>query len=630
VILAEATQEVYVDSVYIYVQGCSVKRSRDQRVGEASFVVDKDVNDAQNPLAYDAVVMDAEVEIIHTADGVTLTDRGTIYSVKKQSASGAHWKEVTVRSQEERLQRIRVRGEWQDMDAADLVAELITNYGVAAGVSQGTLDSDGRKIAEVVGKYDTWYDLMEQISEQTGLSWDVDNLQVNLYVPEEIYGPTISQGAFGDGTASVELDLDGVFNYVRMQAYEYEYIEVLAEACSVSARLPIAGPGWELSGDIVFPQSWTKEMLQDLKFELDLENMFARWEQPEYPFFAKFYVRRQAWVTRKDDASIALYGRREAAPLSADGGISVANANLILAAYLEKHAFPIAAIKGIQPTNFGHKPDAFAVASLPDQGIEQDVYISSVERAMDQGDLFVTLDITTRAGVGKNHDVAVEMMRRIEKLERSGLSPAVYQGQPVSHPEISPPEGQTAVKDGDVITVAGSGSPERTLSGSTCRDLNNNEVLGSDTTDVEYDPETGLFGGTFIMGTNPTEFVRLEAILENTAGASFADNSRSNPLDVINEPPTGASIIINGGDPTTSNPVLNLALSATSPYDIEMYIDGDIADAGNVRTWVPFQASTTVTVASGITGTVEVSVIFREARAHNEASLVSDDIYYDP
>jgi hypothetical protein len=616
-ILEQVTQTVTIAGITARVTGCQIKRSRDQRVGEINFNLDKD---GAGAAAYNAAVLNAAVVVTHSCLSGSIIDRGNIYAVDEESYGKALVKKIIVRTQEAKLQQIRVRRDWEDEFAGVVVNDIITDYCGPIGITAGSIIDGGRKVAEVTGRYDTLFDLIEQVSRQTGLAWDVTNNQLNLYYPGDVYGPVIEAGNFIDGTCTIKTTLETVINVARMQAYEYEYIEIQGEACSVYAKLPIAGPGWELSGEIVqsplfFPDN----------FKVDLEFLEASWDAPAYPFYARFYTRRAVWVTVEDAASIALYGRREGAPLYHDGGITRANAALMLQYLIEQRAFPYGVISGIQPANFGHKSDTFAELSIPDRGITQDVYISAVTRAMDQRDLIVTLDVTTRSGLGKEHDPALEMMRRIERLERTGLHPQVFQGQPVSHPIISYPAGQTAVKNGDTIQVSGAGTPERTKGDSTVRDINNDVVPGSIVSGVQYSPGTGNFSGSFVMGNNPTDIVRLEVLLQNSAGASFADASRSNPLIVDNIPPTDPTILINGGAPTTNNPVLNLALSVTD--GIQMFIDGNIQDAANVRTWVPFSPTQQVT-AQG-TGFINVSVQYRDG-AHNLSTLASDSIEYIP
>jgi len=91
--------------------------------------------------------------------------------------------------------------------------------------------------------------------------------------------------------------------------------------------------------------------------------------------------------------SIAVYGRREAAPLYHDGGVSIDAAYGILTESLKRTAWPTIEIKGVQPTVFGHDADSRVFVSYPDRGIERYFMVDRVTRTMSKTELTVSLDL---------------------------------------------------------------------------------------------------------------------------------------------------------------------------------------------------------------------------------------------
>lgn len=623
-ILSQTTQTVTVAGNTVLVGGLSISRSRGNPA-EIGFSIERDVVGAT---AFNATELGAAVTVSITDGTTPLSWSAEISAVEDIDLGRAGIKRVTARSDEAKFQRIRMMAEWVDELASDVITDIITAYGTTLGISAGSLVDGGAKVATVSSRFDTLYDIIEATCQQTGLAWRVVSNQINLFSPDSVSSPNLTDGDFIDGTCNITTKLDGVYNVARMLAYEYVYIEIYAQACSTYEPLPLGGPDWELTGEIVFPEAWTSEMLSALKFQLDFEGMLATWNQSEYPFFAKFYVRRPVWVTREDATSISTYGRREAAPLPNDGGITRAAAVALCDYFLLVNANPFAEVRGIQPTEWGFDSDSTANINLSARSFNQDVYITSVNIAADLTDHVVTIDAATQSGIGTSPDPAREMLKRIEKLERRNLNPTAADGPPVSQPVITLPPGQLAVKNGDTIAVSGAGTPNKVLDTVSQRDAALDEIVDGSVASVTYDSDSGNFGGSFTMGTNTTAFIRLEAILASDYGSSFIEESRSNPLDVNNQEPTDTTISINSGDPSTSDPNLTLTLSATGAY--QMYIDGvQIADGANVRTWITYSTSANIAIAEGFSGVITVGVTYRN-NAFKEATEVTDTITYTP
>ena len=112
-------------------------------------------------------------------------------------------------------------------------------------------------------------------------------------------------------------------------------------------------------------------------------------------------------------------------------------------------------------------------------------------------------------------------------------------------------------------------------------------------------------------------------VATDLAGNSSHDDSDDN-FTVDSTPPNG-TVAIAEGDYTNSRDV-HLALDA--PGDTtEMYLDGDLIDASNVRQWTAYTTATTVTLTAG-EGSKTTTVRYRDSAGH-EGDLASDTVIYD-
>jgi len=117
--------------------------------------------------------------------------------------------------------------------------------------------------------------------------------------------------------------------------------------------------------------------------------------------------------------------------------------------------------------------------------------------------------------------------------------------------------------------------------------------------------------------------VRVRVVATDLAGNSTYDDSDAN--FTINSTLPEGTVAIAEGDYTNSATV-HLALHA--PDDTtEMYLDGEVADAPNVRQWVAYTTATTVTLTAGEESKT-VTVRYRDA-VGGEGSPASDSIVYD-
>jgi hypothetical protein len=116
--------------------------------------------------------------------------------------------------------------------------------------------------------------------------------------------------------------------------------------------------------------------------------------------------------------------------------------------------------------------------------------------------------------------------------------------------------------------------------------------------------------------------VQVRAVATDAAGNTAADESGNFEID--SSAPDG-TVSIDEGDYTASRDV-QLTLSA--PGDtVQMYIDGDVADASNVRQWIAYSTSAAVTLTVG-EGSKTVTVRYRD-HVGNEGSLANDSTVYD-
>jgi alpha-tubulin suppressor-like RCC1 family protein len=157
-------------------------------------------------------------------------------------------------------------------------------------------------------------------------------------------------------------------------------------------------------------------------------------------------------------------------------------------------------------------------------------------------------------------------------------------------PTLALPNGQTALKNGDTLTLSAAGA----LSGTF-------DVSG--TPDVD---ETG--GGSDLE-------VALEVVVAVGPLSSVDTASRSTAYAVDNVAPTGPSVVVVEGAEVSSTSI-RVQLDVTGAS--EVYLDGDLVSASNVRAWVPLQAEIGATLVA-MDGMRSISADYRDG-AHNSAS----------
>jgi len=117
--------------------------------------------------------------------------------------------------------------------------------------------------------------------------------------------------------------------------------------------------------------------------------------------------------------------------------------------------------------------------------------------------------------------------------------------------------------------------------------------------------------------------VRVRVVATDLAGNSSQDDSDAN--FIVNSTSPNGTVTIAEGDYTNGN---NVHLALNAPDDTtEMYLDGDVADASNVRHWITYSPNATVTLTTG-EGSKTVTVVYKDA-VGNEGDPASDMIIYD-
>lgn len=189
---------------------------------------------------------------------------------------------------------------------------------------------------------------------------------------------------------------------------------------------------------------------------------------------------------------------------------------------------------------------------------------------------------------------------------------------PTSSPHLGLPDGQTAVKNGDVLKITGTsdaGAAIDSLRLVNLADGSTAEALAPATLVIDA---SGHYTGTAVAtGLVDGTSVALEVVVRAGGKTSLPAKSRDLPVTVDLTPPKAASI--NFGIQTVFNdPHQSPQLGAIEAS--EVYLDGDLADGADARAWYPFPRTGAWNVVfTAADGDKVVTARFRDG-AHNEAS----------
>lgn len=181
-------------------------------------------------------------------------------------------------------------------------------------------------------------------------------------------------------------------------------------------------------------------------------------------------------------------------------------------------------------------------------------------------------------------------------------------------PLVQPPNGQLAIKNGDLLSVSGSATIGTHVVSAAVVSVPSGEVVQTLAASAFAVANDGSLSGVFVVGglTHATQ-VALELIVEDAElNQSASAASRSLPLLVDLLAPSSVSASVQQGN-TVSSTMLQLSLGAGGATQIK--IEGNVVETG----WVDFVPSLAIELLAG-DGAKAVLVRYRDD-AHNEASV---------
>jgi len=192
---------------------------------------------------------------------------------------------------------------------------------------------------------------------------------------------------------------------------------------------------------------------------------------------------------------------------------------------------------------------------------------------------------------------------------------------PSSAPQLVLPNGQTRIKNGDTLSVAGSASGAASIVHAWL--VNDSGTMISDvTSSVSMNP-LGDFSGSFAVDSlTDGALLGIEVVVSDNINESLPSLSRSQFYLADNTAPTDGSIEIAGGSAVVGGENTTVTLSATGAT--EAYISGDVVTTEYTNTWVAYAASVAVILEAGDT-TKTVTVLYRD-EAHNQFGPASDTV----
>ncbi len=184
---------------------------------------------------------------------------------------------------------------------------------------------------------------------------------------------------------------------------------------------------------------------------------------------------------------------------------------------------------------------------------------------------------------------------------------------------LSAPNGGEFLRGGDTFTITWSASDANfgpspiALAYSLDGGSSFTDIITATENDGEY---------PWILPAIDSSLVRVRVTATDRAGHSASDESDNFTID--STPPDG-TIAIAEGDYTR---LREIHLILTAPDDtVQMYLDGDVENAANVRQWVAYTTAVTVTLSGG-DGNKTVRVQYRDATG-NTGNWAQALIIYD-
>ena len=455
-VFGDFTQTVTIDGSPALVHDLSIRASTSQRVVAVDFVVEKLAASGQDA-GYSSAVIGAEVVVTQTVGGDSQTWKATVVDVNEKRSRDYSFKRLQCRSLEYEAGSTRFLDAWEATPASTLVTEAWSRHAAGnlalQGVSLAGVDTNDTVVEEYTSKFDSLYDLMEEVCLLTKWSWRLRNGVLYFFNPLLNIGPNIRQSDYQIEADTLDLkqSLQGVYNVYRMQAWSYTTLTIgrnFEPGDCVDGFLfdPAILKNVEVVGTPdIKQQQWLDVGLEvgnvsaDGIIELN-KSVFAT-ESLQGQLTIDLELRRLVWVQRLDEGSILLYGRRDAPPISDNGGMNIKAATQYLDKMLAYRATPAADLT-LNVLGVGWTPDMVVYVFLDDPAFSAPLYVTDVQRTTDGNDLSVAITLTSpseivegaqvQGGVQRSRsgvDPAYEIGRRVERLERRLAHPAQPLGE---------------------------------------------------------------------------------------------------------------------------------------------------------------------------------------------------------
>ena len=455
-VFGDFTQTVTIDGLAALVHDLSIKVSSSQRVASIDFVIEHLEVTGQS-FAYSAAAIGAIVIVQQTVGATTESWTATVVDVNEKRTSDYSFKRLQCRSLEYDASGTRFLDLWEKAEASTLVMEAwqrhAANNLALQFVSLAGVDTNTTIIEEYSSEFGSLYDLMEEVCLLTGWAWKLRDGTLYFFDPLLNLGPDIDQSALRieRDTIDLKVSLQGVYNVYRMQAWQYTTLSIgrtfePGDCVDGFQFDPALLQGVEVVGTPpIKQQQWKDEGLKvdtvDGDGILRLNKSVVATQSLQGPLTIDLTVRRLVWVERLDEISILQYGRRDAPPLSDNGGMNIAAATQFLDTMLGYRATPAADLT-LSVLGVGWQPDMVIDVFLDDPVFSAALYITDVTRTTDGSDLFVSITLTSPSEVIEGEQVQVgarrsrsrvdpayEIGRRLERLERKVAHPAQPLGQ---------------------------------------------------------------------------------------------------------------------------------------------------------------------------------------------------------
>ena len=468
-VYGDFSQAVTIEGFPALVHDLSIDESSDGRVASIDFVLEELQVPGQGN-AFDSAWIGNDVTVTQTVGGQSQTWVARIIDVTEKRAGAYTFKRVQCRTLESAASVTRFLASWGNISATALILDAWQTYGIQStelqGLSLAGVENNPEIIEEYTSKFDSLYDLMEQVCLLTNWAWKIRDGVVYFFDPLTNAGPAITQGdlKIERDTLTLKQSLEGVYNVYRMQAWQYKTLTVsksVEDGDCVDGVLfdPSLFDRYELVDASIKEQGWLDKGLK--VDQVEIEDGIARFNgsivanvpdfpPPSFPTYGgdpttvtvDFVVRTLVWVERIDEQSILLYGRRDAAPISDDGGLNVAAATRLLDEMLRYRAYPSYDLS-MDVVGVGWEPDQVVNVQLDDPPFSAPLYVTGVKRTTDGSDLSVSISLTSPSEIVEGGeappsqarrsrskiDPAYEIGRRVERLERRIAHPASQLGK---------------------------------------------------------------------------------------------------------------------------------------------------------------------------------------------------------